>query len=234
MQKLAIVIPAYNESASISGLIRELNATQIDGFQLVPVVVNDCSKDNTAEIVRKENCVLIDLPVNLGIGGAVQSGFIYAYENNFDFAIQVDGDGQHPPREIVKLLNCLIAENANIVIGSRFISKEGFQSSGLRRMGINYLRYLILLLTGKKITDATSGFRLFDRKTLELVQNYYPDEYPEPESLIYFHRKKLKIVETQVEMLERQGGVSSIRAFKTIYYMVKVSLAIFYTFIRTK
>jgi hypothetical protein len=146
----------------------------------------------------------------------------------------VDGDGQHPPKEIVKLLNCLKAENANIVIGSRFISKEGFQSSGMRRMGINYLKFLILFLTGKRITDATSGFRLFDRKTLELVQNYYPDEYPEPESMIYFQRKRLKIVETQVEMLERQGGVSSIRAFKTIYYMVKVSIAIFYTFIRTK
>jgi glycosyltransferase involved in cell wall biosynthesis len=234
MVKIAVVIPAYNEEESIAKVVKSINAVAIDSVQLQAVVVNDCSTDRTALIAEQLDCVLLDLPVNLGIGGAVQTGFRYALEHDFDYAVQVDGDGQHPANEIYKLYEALINSNANVAIGSRFIRKEGFQSTGMRRMGINYLKNLIHLLTGRSILDNTSGFRMLDRKALELVYEYYPDEYPEPESIILYLKKGLEIVEVPVTMAERQGGVSSIRYFDQLYYMVKVSLAIIYSYIRNK
>ena len=234
MEKIAVVIPAYNEEESIAYVIDSVYAMQIRGVELVPVVVNDCSKDNTAEIAAGKNCVLLDLPVNLGIGGAVQSGFRYAFEKGFDFAVQMDGDGQHPATEILKLYNAIKNSGANVAIGSRFIEGEGFQSTVMRRLGINYLKNLIRLLTGFSVLDNTSGFRMLDSVALELVNDYYPDEYPEPESIILYLKKGLKIVEVPVSMRERQGGVSSIRYFDQLYYILKVSLAIFYSYIRNK
>lgn len=234
MKRIAVIIPAYNEEQSIQKLLSELSSIHIPAYEIQAVVVNDASKDKTAELARQCPCVLLDLSVNLGIGGAVQTGYKYALENKFDFAVQMDGDGQHPPQELVKLIMCQQESNSNVVIGSRFITSEGFQSSGMRRFGINYLSALIRMLTGLKVHDVTSGFRLIDLQTLSLVNTYYPDEYPEPESLIFFQAQNLKITETQVEMRERQGGKSSIRAFKSIYYIFKVSLAILYTFIRTR
>jgi len=234
MTKLAAIIPAYNEEESITSVVEALLALRIDGLTVIPVVVNDSSKDRTAEIVSKLNCILLDLPVNLGIGGAVQTGFRYAFDKGFDYAIQVDGDGQHPAKEIVKLYDTMTSTDANIVIGSRFLTKEGFQSSGLRRFGINYLKNLIRLFSGVSILDNTSGFRMLDRSALALVNDSYPDEYPEPESIIMYVKNGLKIKEVPVLMEERQGGVSSIRYFDQLYYMVKVSLAIIYTYIRNK
>ena len=234
MTKLAAIIPAYNEEESITSVVEALLALRIDGLTVIPVVVNDSSKDRTAEIVSKLNCILLDLPVNLGIGGAVQTGFRYAFDKGFDYAIQVDGDGQHPAKEIVKLYDTMTSTDANIVIGSRFLTKEGFQSSGLRRFGINYLKNLIRLFSGVSILDNTSGFRMLDRSALILVNDSYPDEYPEPESIIMYVKNGLKIKEVPVLMEERQGGVSSIRYFDQLYYMVKVSLAIIYTYIRNK
>ena len=234
MTKLAAIIPAYNEEESITSVVEALLALRIEGLTVIPVVVNDSSKDQTAEIVSKLNCILLDLPVNLGIGGAVQTGFRYAFDKGFDYAIQVDGDGQHPAKEIVKLYDAMISTDANIVIGSRFLTKEGFQSSGLRRFGINYLKNLIRLFSGVSILDNTSGFRMLDRSALTLVNDSYPDEYPEPESIIMYVKNGLKIKEVPVLMEERQGGVSSIRYFDQLYYMVKVSLAIIYTYIRNK
>ena len=233
-KKIAIVIPAFNEQDTIAEVVSGVNALNTsENMHFDAVVINDCSTDNTSIIAEKLNCILLDLPINLGIGGAVQTGFKFAFENNYDYAIQVDGDGQHSPAEIPKLINA-ITQNEYDVIGSRFINKEGFQSSFSRRIGIIFFKYLILFYCRLEITDSTSGFRLLNKKALALVSEYYPDEYPEPESIILFYKNNLKIGEVAVEMRERQGGRSSIRAFNSLYYMVKVSIAIFFTFIRSK
>lgn len=231
MSKTLIIIPCYNEEESIGTLLKELLEIGNSLFEIV--VINDGSIDKTAAVVSQYNNVaLVSLPVNLGIGGAVQTGFKYALENDFDIAIQVDGDGQHPPAEISKLLNVYQETQCNIVIGSRFIAKQGFQSSGLRRMGIFYLRWLNKIFTQIDIYDITSGFRLFDKKAIELVSRNYPDEYPEPESLVIFAKAGFSIVETPVIMKSRQSGKSSIRYFSQLYYMIKVTIAMFFSYIR--
>ena len=231
MSKTLIIIPCYNEEESIGTLLKELLEIGNSLFEIV--VINDGSIDKTAAVVSQYNNVaLVSLPVNLGIGGAVQTGFKYALENNFDIAIQVDGDGQHPPAEISKLLNVYQETQCNIVIGSRFIAKQGFQSSGLRRMGIFYLRWLNKIFTQIDIYDITSGFRLFDKKVIELVARNYPDEYPEPESLVIFAKAGFSIVETPVIMKSRQSGKSSIQYFSQLYYMIKVTIAMFFSYIR--
>ena len=235
MIKIAAIVPAYNEEKAIAAVVDDINAlAKAEGFNISVVVVNDCSKDATSEIISKLNCVALNLPVNLGIGGAVQTGFKYAYENGFDYAIQIDGDGQHPASEISKLVNLISENNFDVVIGSRFLSKEGFQSSAMRRFGINYFKWLNRFLVGVTINDSTSGFRIINKKALEIVSENYPDEYPEPEAIILYSLNKLKIGEVPVTMKERQGGVSSIGRASSIYYMFKVSLAIIYTFIRIK
>lgn len=230
MPKTLIIIPCYNEEESIGTLLEELLEIRNSLFDIV--VINDGSIDKTAEVVRKYSVPLIDLPVNLGIGGAVQTGFKYALENDFDMAIQVDGDGQHPASEIPKLLKVYDETHANIVIGSRFITKQGFQSSALRRFGIFYLHWLNKIFTKKNIYDITSGFRLFDKKAIALAARYYPDEYPEPESLVIFAKAGFSISETPVMMKPRQGGQSSIRYFSQMYYMIKVTIAMFFSYIR--
>jgi len=233
--KIAAIVPAYNEEKAITAVVNDiLQTAQIQNLSITVVVVNDCSKDSTSEIISKLNCVALDLPINLGIGGAVQTGFKYAFENGFDFAIQIDGDGQHPASEIPKLINAIKENNLDVVIGSRFISKEGFQSSLVRRMGINYFKWLNRFLVGVVVNDSTSGFRLINKKALEIVSEYYPDEYPEPEAIVLYSLNKLKIGEVPVNMKERQGGVSSIGTVSSVYYMFKVTLAIIYTFIRIK
>jgi len=233
--KIAVIVPAYNEEKSIAAVVEDiLHVAHSRNLLVTVVVVNDCSKDATSEIISKLNCVALDLPINLGIGGAVQTGFKFAFENGFDLAIQVDGDGQHPASEIPKLISAAEAQDIDVVIGSRFISKIGFQSSAVRRIGINYFKWLNRFMVGVKIFDSTSGFRLINNKALAIVSEYYPDEYPEPESIILYSLKHLKIGEVPVNMKERQGGVSSIGRLSSIYYMFKVSLAIIYTFIRIK
>lgn len=233
--KIAAIVPAYNEEKSITAVVNDiLQTAQSQSLSITVIVVNDCSLDSTSDIISKLNCVALNLPVNLGIGGAVQTGFKYAFENGFDYAIQIDGDGQHPASEIPKLINAAKENNLDVVIGSRFISKEGFQSSAIRRFGINYFKWLNRFLVGITINDSTSGLRLINKKALEIVSEYYPDEYPEPEAIILYSSNKLKIGEVSVSMRERQGGISSISATSSIYYMFKVTLAIFYTFIRIK
>jgi glycosyltransferase involved in cell wall biosynthesis len=233
--KIAAIVPAYNEETSITAVVEDiLQLASAQKLLITVVVVNDCSKDATSDIISKLNCVALHLPVNLGIGGAVQTGFKYAFENGFDCAIQIDGDGQHPASEIPKLIRAAQEQQLDVVIGSRFIYKSGFQSSATRRLGINYFKWLNRFLVGVLINDSTSGFRLINKKTLEIVSDYYPDEYPEPEAIILFALQHLKIGEVAVQMKERQGGTSSIGAFSSIYYMFKVSLAIMYTFIRIK
>ncbi|MFN4233817.1 MAG: glycosyltransferase family 2 protein [Bacteroidia bacterium] len=231
--RIAIIIPAYNEEQTIKKVVESVhNVAEKYQLSLIPVVVNDCSIDKTGEIINKLNCVALHLPINLGIGGAVQAGMKYALQNNFEYAVQMDGDGQHPAEELIKLIEKCNQENADVVIGSRFISGEGFQSTFLRRVGIGFFSNLIHFLSGYKIADTTSGYRLFNKKALALINEYYPDEYPEPEAIIYFSKNNLKVVETPVTMKERQGGVSSIGVYASVYYMLKVSLALIFTYIR--
>jgi glycosyltransferase involved in cell wall biosynthesis len=231
--KVLIVIPCYNEEASLPLVLNELQQTTLpDDYQMTVLVINDCSKDNTSAVARKSHAIVIDLPVNLGIGGAVQTGILYARDNSFDIAIQLDGDGQHPPKELAKLIGFHLQTGANVVIGSRFLEKEGFQSSFARRMGIKYFHLLNRIMTGLSIYDSTSGFRLFDRAAIEIAAVNYPDEYPEPESLVVFSKAGLKIAEVPVVMSHRLGGKSSIRHFGSLYYCIKVSLAMLFSFIR--
>jgi glycosyltransferase involved in cell wall biosynthesis len=194
------------------------------------VVVNDCSLDNTAAIIAGLNCVALNLPVNLGIGGAVHTGIKYAYRNGFDVAFQLDGDGQHPAGEIPKLVQAHIDNNWDVVIGSRFLTNEGFQSSFARRTGIKYFKHLIRLMCGVRVTDATSGYRLLNRKAMAIVNDYYPHDYPEPEAVVMYARNNLTVGEVPVVMMERQGGVSSIGTTGSIFYMVKVTLAVVFAY----
>ncbi|GAB3509368.1 glycosyltransferase family 2 protein [Emticicia fontis] len=230
-KKLLIIIPCFNEEASIAKLLTELLALKT-AYALDIAVVNDCSTDNTLSVIRSFPIIVLNLPVNLGIGGAMQTGYTYAYRNNYDLAVQMDGDGQHPPAELAKLLAHHEKTQANVIIGSRFIAREGFQSSLLRRSGIAYFHMLNQLFTGKRVLDITSGFRLFDKKAIAIAAQNYPDEYPEPESLVVFAKAKLAIEEIAVVMKERQGGQSSIRSLSSIYYMIKVSIAMFFSYIR--
>jgi glycosyltransferase involved in cell wall biosynthesis len=231
--KVLIVIPCYNEEASLPSVLCELQQTILPGgYQMEVLVVNDCSKDNTSAVAKKSRATVIDLPVNLGIGGAVQTGILYARDNGFNIAIQLDGDGQHPPKELAKLMGFHLETGANVIIGSRFLEKEGFQSSFARRLGIKYFHWVNRLMTGLQIYDSTSGFRLFDRTAIEIAAVNYPDEYPEPESLVVFSKAGLKIAEVAVLMSPRLGGTSSIRHFGSLYYCIKVSLAMLFSFIR--
>lgn len=223
MKKIAI-IPAYNEKDSIVKTVHDIieNAPDFDY-----VIVNDCSKDNTMDICMYNGFNVLNLPINLGIGGAVQTGYLYAYRNGYDIAVQFDGDGQHDAKYLKKMSDVLLEQNADMVIGSRFIEKEGFQSSKLRRLGITYFTRLIKFLTGTLITDPTSGMRMCNRKTIEMFANEYPRDYPEPESTVRLLRHKRKVLEVPVVMKAREEGVSSISSMKnSVYYMIKVTLAI--------
>lgn len=233
-KRVLIVIPCYNEAGNIAKVIQSLKALSIPGVELTALPVNDCSKDNTLEVIRGNTKTFINLPVNLGIGGAVQAGYKYAQKYNYDIAIQFDGDGQHPAEYIADLIQPLINGQSNVVIGSRFLNKEGFQSSFMRRFGINYFRHLLKMLTGETITDSTSGFRAIDKRTINLVCEYYPDTYPEPEAIVLYKLNGLKIREIPVVMKERENGTSSIGTFSSIYYMMKVTLGILFIYLRLK
>ena len=221
MKKL-VIIPCYNERESIVNTVKDIkdNAPEFDY-----IVVNDCSTDDTLEICKQAGIHTLKLPVNLGIGGAVQAGYIYGVRNGYDIAVQFDGDGQHSAKYLEEMVSTLEKEGADMVIGSRFIAHEGFQSSGLRRIGIKHFNMLIKFLTGKRITDPTSGMRMINRETMEFFSKEYPKDYPEPESVVRLLSMKKKVVELPVKMNERQGGVSSISAMKSVYYMIKVTLA---------
>ena len=223
MKKIAI-IPAYNEKDSIVKTVNDI-LKNAPGFDYV--IINDCSKDNTMDICLYNGFNVLNLPINLVIGGAVQTGYLYAYRNGYDIAVQFDGDGQHDASYLNKMADFLVENEADMVIGSRFIDKEGFQSSKLRRAGINYFTKLIKLLSGVTITDPTSGMRMCNKKTIEMFANEYPRDYPEPESTMRLIRHKRKVIEMPVKMRAREEGVSSISSMKNqVYYMIKVTLAI--------
>lgn len=222
MKKL-IIIPAYNEEANIEKTVEAILRDSV-GFDYV--IINDCSTDCTKQICEEKGYNVVNLPINLGIGGAVQTGYKYALRKGYDMAVQVDGDGQHDPKFLEEMAEYLEKNQLDMVIGSRFIEKQGFQSSGLRRIGIRFFTWLIKVLTGETITDPTSGLRMVSRNVLAIFAEDYPKDYPEPESVVAILRKKMKVKEIPVIMHEREGGVSSISMKKSVYYMVKVSLAI--------
>lgn len=221
--KRLVIIPAYNEEGNLEKTINDITENA-PGFDYV--IINDCSTDNTLEMCRHHGFHYLNLPVNLGIGGAVQTGYRYAFYHGYDLAVQFDGDGQHSAAHLEDMAKVLEKSGADMVIGSRFIEKEGFQSSGLRRVGIRYFTMLIRLLTGKTITDPTSGMRMVNRKLLEKFTNEYPKDYPEPESVVTILSENYKVKEVPVIMNEREEGVSSISLRNSVYYMIKVSFAI--------
>lgn len=231
--KILIIIPAYNEGKNIAKVIRQLEKIE---EKLDVVVINDASKDRTSEIARATGrAEVIDLPVNVGIGGAVQTGFMYAQRKGYDAAIQFDGDGQHKAEEIKILLAPLAENQADVVIGSRFCEKRaGFKSGFARRIGIKIFEIVNLLLVRKHITDNTSGFRAYNKKAIEFLAEHYPHDFPEPEAVIVLGRNGFRLQEVYTEMYERQGGQSSISGWKSAYYMIKVLLAIMISSIRPK
>lgn len=227
--KKLIIIPAYNESACIEKTVQDIveHAPEFDY-----IIINDCSTDNTREICEQNHFNLVNLPVNLGIGGAVQTGYLYGVRNGYDMAVQVDGDGQHDPSYLKVMAEKLEKEHLDMVIGSRFIEKKGFQSSTIRRVGIRWFSRLIKVLTGRRITDPTSGLRMVNRKVMKEFACNYPKDYPEPESVVAVLGAKGKVEEIPVIMQRRIGGVSSISMKKSVYYMIKVTLAILFERIR--
>jgi len=221
--KSLIIIPAYNEAANIKRVVDNLieNYPQYDY-----VIINDCSTDNTEQICKNSSFNYVSLPVNLGIGGGVQCGYRYALENDYDIAIQLDGDGQHDPVGIEHLIKPLIGNEADMTIGSRFIEKQGFQSSVLRRLGIFIIKVFIKLCCGAKVYDTTSGFRAVNRNLIELFANEYANDYPEPEAIASAVLNGYRVIEVPVIMKERAGGLSSINTLRSFYYMLKVPMAL--------
>ena len=229
---LLAVIPAYNEQANIIRVIRdvqrELPAADI-------LVVNDGSVDRTAEAARTVDGIkVIDLPCNLGIGGAMQTGFKYAMAAGYQYVVQIDGDGQHVPGEVDKLMETMQRSRCDMVIGSRFLDVESFRTTRCRRMGIRFFYLLFRALVNTRITDSTSGFRLYNRKSLAVLSRYYSSDYPEPDAIVQLRKQGLNVCEVGVEMREREHGQSSITPIKTPYYMAKVILTILFSCVRPR
>ncbi|MDI7259528.1 MAG: glycosyltransferase family 2 protein [Thermodesulfobacteriota bacterium] len=223
-KKVLVIIPAFNEEGSVRKVVEEV---KIHLPQADILVVNDGSRDLTSEKAKAGGATVLNLPFNLGIGGAMQAGYKYAFAKGYEIAIQVDGDGQHDPREIPNLLQTLEEKSVDMVIGSRFIGDSEFKSSPMRRVGISIFSKVISLIVGQKITDPTSGFRAANRRAIRLFALDYPQDYPEPEVLVLLHKCGLKMAEVPIKMNERYAGESSITKIRSIYYMVKVLLAIF-------
>lgn len=223
--RILIIIPAYNEQDNILDTVRDLDQC---GLEIDRIVVNDDSVDGTKKILEEYHICHINLPVNLEIGGGVQTGYLYAYENGYEIAVQMDGDGQHCASELEKVVRPILNGEADVVVGSRFLEKEGFQSSFMRRAGIRFLSWLVLCCTGQRVHDVTSGFRAVNRKYIEVFSKEYAQDYPEPEAIVAVSKRHGRIKEVPVVMKERRNGESSISAVKSVYYMVKVSLAIIF------
>ncbi|MFA5088229.1 MAG: glycosyltransferase family 2 protein [Candidatus Omnitrophota bacterium] len=231
-QTILIIVPAFNESGNIGRVIEEISASPLPVDILV---VNDGSRDDTAKEASQTRAGVISLPFNLGIGGAVQTGFQFARKHGYDVAVQVDGDGQHDTQFIGDLLAPLKADRADVTIGSRFLAPFlGYRSTLIRKIGITFFSGLISFLMRCKITDPTSGFRAYNKKAIEIFARYYPHDFPEPEAILVAKRLGLKVEEVPVQMKKRQAGQSSIRYFKTLYYMVKVTFAILLDMLKKK
>ena len=223
LRRLAVV-PALNEEATIGLVIDEIRAFD-QGFDVV--VVDDGSTDRTAGIAADRGAYVVRLPFNLGIGGAVQTGYRFAFEHSYDIAVQIDGDGQHDPSQLPAILGPVLAGEADLCVGSRFAGGRGYRSSFTRRVGIRLFARVVSAVVRQKVTDTTSGFRAVNRKGIALFAADYPHDYPEVEATVMCVKHKLTLREVPVEMRERGGGASSITALRSIYYMTKVLLAIF-------
>lgn len=230
MKKL-IIIPAFNEAENLDKVIEDIRDFASD-FDYI--IVNDCSTDNTYQLCKQRSYNILNLSTNLGIGGCVQAGYKYAKEHGYDIAVQFDGDAQHNAKYINDMYQYLVSHEVDMVIGSRFIDKSGFQSSKLRRVGIRFISFLIRVLVRKNITDPTSGFRMVNKSVIDSLCDYYPADYPEPESIVSISRQGFKVSEVPVEMNERLNGESSINLTRSVYYMIKVSLAMLIDIMKDK
>jgi len=231
-KKILLIIPAFNEQGNIKRTIEKILSLELP---LSVLVINDGSHDSTLKEAKEEGVLAISHPFNLGIGLAVQTGFKFAHENNFDIVVRVDGDGQHDESFIEKLLEPILKDQADMVIGSRFIPPYlGYRSSFVRRIGINFFAWLISLLTKYKVTDPTSGFVSYNKRMIRIFSRYYPGDFPEPEAIVIARRYESRVSEIPVIMNKRISGNSSIRYFKTLYYMIKVTFAILLDKLKTK
>jgi glycosyltransferase involved in cell wall biosynthesis len=218
------VVPAYNEERNIGRVVEELHAFDPG---LTVVVVSDGSLDGTADAALAAGARVLRLPFNLGIGGAVQTGFRYAWENGYELAVRCDGDGQHIPAELPKVIGPVVSGEADIAVGSRFAGGEGYRSSASRRIGIRLLALVVSAIARQRVTDTTSGFQALNRRALELFASDYPHDYPEVEGMVMTIKHRLRLVEVPVQMREREHGRSSITALRSVYYMAKVLVALF-------
>jgi glycosyltransferase involved in cell wall biosynthesis len=217
------VVPAYNEAANISGVI---SALRLYAPEFDVLIVDDGSTDDTSRLAREAGARVVRPPFNLGIGGAVQTGFVFAHEGGYDLMVQVDGDGQHDPQELHKLLEAM-QPGVDMVCGSRFLVKGEYLAPVSRRAGIHIFAWLLSRFVGQPVTDPTSGFRLYNRRAIKLFADDYPHDYPEVEAVLMLHHHRLRMCEVPVRMFQRGGGSSSISSGKSAYYMVKVLLALF-------
>jgi glycosyltransferase involved in cell wall biosynthesis len=220
MSKILIIIPAYNESKTLKSVVNQLKCNIPEADILV---INDCSNDETENILKEENINHINLISNLGIGGAMQTGYIYALKHNYDIAVQIDGDGQHDSYNIKEILRPIQENKADMVIGSRYIEKTSYKTPIFRKIGMMYFKNLINLITNKKINDTTSGYRAVNNKVIKLFANDYPKDYPEVEVLVKLNKRGFRMLEVPVEMHERKAGFSSITPIKSVHYMLKVT-----------
>jgi hypothetical protein len=224
MTRIVAVVPAFDEEGAIGSVVGEIRAFDpaID-----VVVVDDGSTDETATNARAAGAAVVRLPFNLGIGAAVQTGFRYALEHGYDVAVRLDGDGQHDPMELPKLLEPLSRDEADVVTGSRFREDgSGYRPPLARRLGISWFARLVSLLSGQRVTDTTSGFQALNRRGIALFASDYPSDYPEVEATVLLLKHRLRLVEVSVRMREREHGSSSITFLRSLYYAVKVTLAL--------
>lgn len=221
--KIMVAIPAYNEEKNISGVVK---AVKFHHPEVDVVVINDGSRDRTGLEAQRAGAFVINLPQNLGIGGAVQTGYIYAKAKGYDAVIQIDGDGQHDPKDLSRLIDSIAKDEADMVIGSRFVKKTDYESSKMRRLGINFFSKLVSIACRRDFYDTTSGYRAVNKKGIELFSEYYPRDYPEVETIVYASKMGIRVKEISVDMNKRKGGKSSITPLKSIYYMIKVTCAV--------
>lgn len=229
--KVLIIIPAYNEELVIGRVIEAIFA-QPEPVDVV--VINDGSRDNTAKVASEAGAKVITLPTNLGIGGAMQTGYRYAFQNHYDVAVQLDADGQHDPSDLAAVLRPVLDGTVDMAVGSRYVVQTNYRSSTMRRVGMVILASAVRFILGYPVHDTTSGYRAVNRRVIRLFANWYPTDYPEPESLVYLHRNGFRIQEVSVSMHERGAGQSSITPFKSMYYMIKVLLSILINAVRAR
>lgn len=221
---LLVIIPAYNEQAAIVGVIEGIR----NAMPGVPILVlDDCSKDATAELARGTGVDVVSLPHHLGLGGSVQTGYKLAYELGYQHVIRVDGDGQHEPADIPKIYDALRTSGAEMVIGCRLNSENGWKTGFVRRLGIQFFRAVLRPILGRTVNDPTSGFVGVNRSALQVFAASFPLEYPEIEALVVLQRKRFRFEEVPVRMHPRRSGRSSITAFKSLYYIAHVLLGVF-------